>query len=59
MVVCILVGIQIVCVIDPWVRKNPWRREWLPTLVFLPGESHGQVKPGSLQSMGFQRVGHN
>ena len=19
----------------------PWRREWLPTLVFLPGESHG------------------
>ena len=59
MVVCILVGIQIVCVIDPWVRKNPWRREWLPTPVFLPGESHGQVKPGSLQSMGFQRVGHN
>ena len=25
----------------PWVRKIPWRREWLPTLVFLPGESHG------------------
>ena len=20
----------------------PWRREWLPTLVFLPGKSHGQ-----------------
>ena len=20
----------------------PWRREWLPTLVFLPGELHGQ-----------------
>ena len=20
----------------------PWRREWLPTPVFLPGESHGQ-----------------
>ena len=20
----------------------PWRRKWLPTLVFLPGESHGQ-----------------
>ena len=19
----------------------PWRREWLPTLVFLPGKSHG------------------
>jgi len=27
---------------DPWVRKIPWRREQLPTLVFLPGESHGQ-----------------
>ena len=27
---------------DPWVRKIPWRREWLPTSVFLPGESHGQ-----------------
>ena len=26
---------------DPWVRKIPWRREWLPTPVFLPGESHG------------------
>ena len=24
------------------VRAIPWRREWLPTLVFLPGESHGQ-----------------
>ena len=27
---------------DPWVRKIPWRRRWLPTPVFLPGESHGQ-----------------
>ena len=27
---------------DPWVRKIPWRREWQPTLVFLPGRSHGQ-----------------
>ena len=27
---------------DPWVEKIPWRREWLPTAVFLPGESHGQ-----------------
>ena len=27
---------------DPWVRKLPWRRKWLPTSVFLPGESHGQ-----------------
>ena len=27
---------------DPWVRKIPWRKEWLPILVFLPGKSHGQ-----------------
>ena len=25
---------------NPWVRKSPWRRGWLPTPVFLPGESH-------------------
>ena len=27
---------------DPWVGKIPWGRAWQPTLVFLPGESHGQ-----------------
>ena len=27
---------------NPWVRKISCRREWLPTPVFLPGESHGQ-----------------
>ena len=27
---------------DPWVWKIPWRREWLPTPVFLPGEVRGQ-----------------
>ena len=27
---------------NPWVRKIPWRREWLSTPAFLPGESHGQ-----------------
>ena len=25
-----------------WLRKIPWRREWLPIPVFLPGERHGQ-----------------
>ena len=28
--------------VDPWVRKIPWKREWLPTPIFLPGEYHGQ-----------------
>ena len=23
-------------------QEIPWRREWLPTPAFLPGESHGQ-----------------
>ena len=27
---------------DPCVGKIAWRREWLPTPVFLPGESHRQ-----------------
>ena len=26
----------------PGVGKIPWRREWLPTPVFLPGEFHAQ-----------------
>ena len=27
---------------DPWVIKIHWRRKWLPTAVFLPGEFHEQ-----------------
>ena len=27
---------------NPWVGMIPWRREWLPTPLFLPGEIHGQ-----------------
>ena len=26
----------------PGLGRSPWRREWLPSPVFLPGESHGQ-----------------
>ena len=36
---------------DPWVGKIPWRREWQPTPVFLPGESFDRGACG-LQSMG-------
>ena len=32
---------------------------WLPTPVFLPGESPGTEEPGGLQSMGLERVGHD
>ena len=38
--------------IDPWLRKIPWRRKWLPTPVLLPGKSHGQRSlVGSLWSL--------
>ena len=30
------------CGFDPWVGKIPGRMKWLPTPVFLPGESYGQ-----------------
>ena len=29
----------------PRSERIPWRREWLPTRVFLPGEFHGQRSP--------------
>ena len=43
---------------NPWVRKIPWRKEWLPTPVFLPGESQGL---GSLVGCRLwdRRVGHD
>ena len=48
------------CKFDPWVGKILWRRAWLPTPVFLPGESQGQWSlTGYIQSMGSQRVGHD
>ena len=43
---------------DPWVGKIPWRRACQPTLVFLPGESHGQREPGGLPSIGLQSQTH-
>ena len=27
---------------NPWAWEIPWRGDWQPTLVFLPGEFHGQ-----------------
>ena len=43
--------------VDPSVGKIPWRREWLPIPVFLPGKS--QEEPGGLPSMCSQIVGHD
>ena len=30
------------CRFNSWVGKIPWRKEWQPTPVFLPGKSHRQ-----------------
>ena len=35
-----------------WVGKIPWRRAWQSTLVFLPGESHGQKSLAGYSSRG-------
>ena len=43
----------------PGLGRSPWRREWPPIPVFLPGESPWTEKPGGLQSMRSQRVGHD
>jgi len=43
---------------NTWVGKIPWRRKWQPTLVFLPGKSHGHRSPVGYNPRGF-RVGHD
>ena len=47
------------CGFDPWVRKIPCRRKWQPTLVVLPGESHGQRSLVGYSPRGLKRVGYN
>ena len=43
----------------PGLGRFPWRREWQPTLVFLPGEFHGQRSLVSYSPCGRKRVGHD
>ena len=44
---------------DPWVGKIPWRREWQPTPLFLPGEFHGQKRLVGHSPWGCKRIGHD
>ena len=44
---------------NPWFGKIPWRREWLPTPIFLPGESHGQRRLVGSGPLGHKRVRHD
>ena len=41
---------------DPWIGMIPWRREWQPTPVFLPGESHGQRSLGGYSPWGHKEL---
>jgi len=45
---------------NPWIGKILWRREWLPTPVFLSAEIHGQrsLVGYSSWSLESQRVQH-
>ena len=42
---------------EPWVGKIPWRRDWQPPPVFLPGESHGQRGPAGYSPWGRKESG--
>ena len=41
---------------DPWVSKIPWRNQWQPTPVFLPGKSHGHRRLPGYSPWGCRRV---
>ena len=41
---------------DPSVGKIPWRQKWQPTIVFLPGESHGQRSLGVYSPWGCKEL---
>jgi len=40
------------CGLDPRVGKNPHRRTWQPTPVFLPEKSNGQRSPAGYSPWG-------
>ena len=44
------------CRVDPWIGKIPWRKQWQPTQVFLPGKSPWTEEPGKLQYIGLQKI---
>ena len=52
-------GKESACNVEDPGLKIPWRGEQQLTLVFLPGEFHGDRSHGGLQSVGSQRVRHD
>ena len=47
------------CKFDPWVKKIPWRRKWLPTAVYLPGRIPSTEEPGRVQSLAPCSIRHD
>ena len=47
------------CRFDPCIRKIAWRRDWLLTPLFFPGESHGQRRLVGYNPWMSQRVSHD
>ena len=47
------------CGFNPSVGKIPWRRRWLLTPVFWPGELYGQRSLAVYSPWGRKRVGHD
>ena len=52
-------GKESTCNAEDQIGKIPWRRKWQPTLVFLPGEFHGQRSLAGFKFIGSQRVRHD
>ena len=40
-------------------QKDPWRRKWQPTSIFLPGKSLGQRNLTGYSPQGYERVGRD
>ena len=40
------------CEFDPWIQKIPWKRKWLPPVVFFAQKIPMDREPGGLQSTG-------
>ena len=45
--------------VEPWFRKIPWRKDWQPTPIFLPGKSHAQRNMAGYSLWDGKRVRYN
>ena len=45
------------CEFNPCIEKIPWRKAWLPTSVFFPGEPHGKRSLAGYGPKGHKELG--